>query len=187
MQNAIPGLAFARTNLFNCFTYLFGFQLHIDILKFSMSVTKPAWLQAIVNEVDIEPSQNGRDLQSIPKWQTRDTKSNQMSFGPHRKDLVCNHCGKMFRRVCNYREHQRVHSNEYKFSCTVEGCGRKFMWRSSIQAHNRSHEAKLHRIQARSMIGKSLHSRGTMKIKLDHLLPKFVDEKAEHLNAHRKH
>lgn len=103
--------------------------------------SKPAWLAALVHERDIEPTAavaaTGLALATAPRT------SRPKPLPPFDKDLQCKHCGKAFRRVCNYREHQRVHSNEYKFACSVAGCGRKFMWRSSIQAHLRSHQSKL--------------------------------------------
>lgn len=116
--------------------------------------SQPAWLRALVHEKDIEPKaammqhHNNNARMSSTSHHTSRRRSSTAQLPPFDKDLECKHCGKAFRRVCNYREHQRVHSNEYKFACTVAGCDRKFMWRSSIQAHLRSHQAKLHRRRA---------------------------------------
>lgn len=116
---------------------------------------RPAWLRAIVHDIDVDPR-----TAHAPSHATAQTRRRQNTYSatanlpPYDKDLQCKHCGKVFRRVCNYREHQRVHSNEYKFVCNIPGCTRKFMWRSSIQAHLRSHQAKLQRRRARSPIAK---------------------------------
>lgn len=111
-----------------------------------MAPPRPAWLQILVNDTDVEPH--------LPPPPPSKRVARATRLPPYDKDLQCKHCGKVFRRVCNYREHQRVHSNEYKFVCNVPGCNRKFMWRSSVQAHLRSHQAKLQRRRARSPIAK---------------------------------
>ncbi len=115
--------------------------------------SQPAWLRALVHEKDVEPRAAAMHTSSSSRTTTTSQntsrrRSSTTQLPPFDKDLECKHCGKAFRRVCNYREHQRVHSNEYKFACNVAGCDRKFMWRSSIQAHLRSHQAKLHRRRA---------------------------------------
>lgn len=107
----------------------------------------PAWLRALVHEQDVEPGAIVPVIRSGTTKSARQKSSNSIKttrdLPPYNDDLKCKQCGKLFRRVCNYREHQRVHSKEYKFRCTIPGCSGKFLWRSSIQAHLRSHQAKL--------------------------------------------
>ena len=125
----------------------------------TMAHTRPAWLRAIVNDTDVDPClpyKSAPVLSQAPsKVQIRAAaaKRSRPALQQQDKNLQCKHCGKVFKRVCNYREHQRVHSNEYKFACSVPGCNRKFMWRSSIQAHMRSHQSKAQR-RSRSPISK---------------------------------
>lgn len=145
-----------------------------------MSSKRPAWLREIVNEKDIDPKAQveevGLEIALSPRSSHKHTarrpsgsskarSSDPSRLPPYDKDLECRHCGKKFRRVCNYREHQRVHSNEYKFQCSVHGCNRKFMWRSSIQAHLRSHQAKMDR-------HRRMPSTQTKQLSSSHLLPK---------------
>ena len=124
-----------------------------------MAHTRPAWLRAIVNDTDVDPCLPYKSVpvlsQAPSKVQIRAAaaKRSRPALQQQEKNLQCKHCGKVFKRVCNYREHQRVHSNEYKFACSVPGCNRKFMWRSSIQAHMRSHQSKAQR-RSRSPISK---------------------------------
>lgn len=153
-----------------------------------MAPARPAWLRAIVHDFDVEPTRCAntavRATSARPSNTTKRASTAARSLPPYDKDLSCKHCGKAFRRVCNYREHQRVHSNEYKFTCAVAGCGRKFMWRSSIQAHNRSHQAKLQRSRARSNIIKTTRPQSGMHTKMTPpYSPVSTTEAAHHLTA----
>lgn len=119
----------------------------------SSSKKQPGWLRELVNDKDVVPVSQLPDIAmevAIPPESRGRGRRRGSKTAPLASGLSCEICGRAFRHSSNVREHQRVHSTNYKFECPVSGCGRKFMWRSSLQAHLRSHQAKLLRRNADS-------------------------------------
>jgi len=48
-------------------------------------------------------------------------------------------CSKRFQNLQAKNEHARRHSGDTPYECPVNGCGRKFKWRSSLSCHKKTH------------------------------------------------
>ncbi|KAJ8902259.1 hypothetical protein NDN08_006666 [Rhodosorus marinus] len=50
-------------------------------------------------------------------------------------NFKCPFCGRMFNKKANCKIHVRKHTGEMPYKCSVQGCKRKFMWKSSLTFH----------------------------------------------------
>lgn len=57
------------------------------------------------------------------------------------KVMPCEFCGKLFSCMNNLRTHL-VYHQEPKFSCTFEGCNKKFFARKLLRAHTKVHQGQ---------------------------------------------
>lgn len=48
-------------------------------------------------------------------------------------------CHREFRQMWILRDHMRTHCNQYKFTCNVNGCTKKYNTRSNLEVHLRKH------------------------------------------------
>lgn len=55
------------------------------------------------------------------------------------KPFVCVTCGKRFVKKYNLSVHRRLHTGARPFKCDVPGCGRSFLWKSSLTCHAAVH------------------------------------------------
>eukprot|EP00173_Palmaria_palmata_P001952 Plantae.Rhodophyta-Palmaria_palmata.ctg2179.p1 GENE.Plantae.Rhodophyta-Palmaria_palmata.ctg2179~~Plantae.Rhodophyta-Palmaria_palmata.ctg2179.p1 ORF type:complete len:519 (+),score=95.03 Plantae.Rhodophyta-Palmaria_palmata.ctg2179:94-1650(+) len=51
-------------------------------------------------------------------------------------------CTKKFAKKYNLKIHVRRHAGDLPFQCDIQNCGKRFMWHSSFQRHQRSHLRK---------------------------------------------
>lgn len=58
------------------------------------------------------------------------------------KAHVCPHCKKRFRRLEHVKRHERSHTLEKPFACSIEGCGRFFSRSDNLKAHEKTHSKK---------------------------------------------
>ena len=57
------------------------------------------------------------------------------------KIMPCEFCGKLFSCMNNLRTHLVYHQDP-KFSCTFEGCNKKFFARKLLRAHTKVHQGQ---------------------------------------------
>uniref|UniRef100_A0A7S3A7E0 C2H2-type domain-containing protein n=1 Tax=Rhodosorus marinus TaxID=101924 RepID=A0A7S3A7E0_9RHOD len=50
-------------------------------------------------------------------------------------NFKCPFCGRMFNKKANCKIHVRKHTGEMPYKCSIQGCKRKFMWKSSLTFH----------------------------------------------------
>eukprot|EP00184_Porphyridium_aerugineum_P000144 CAMPEP_0184692102 /NCGR_PEP_ID=MMETSP0313-20130426/725_1 /TAXON_ID=2792 /ORGANISM="Porphyridium aerugineum, Strain SAG 1380-2" /LENGTH=715 /DNA_ID=CAMNT_0027149909 /DNA_START=416 /DNA_END=2563 /DNA_ORIENTATION=+ len=50
----------------------------------------------------------------------------------------CTVCDKIFNKRANMKIHMRKHTGEKPYKCPFQGCGKSFMWKSSITFHEKS-------------------------------------------------
>lgn len=58
------------------------------------------------------------------------------------KPFLCSLCTKRFRRMEHLRRHQKTHTHERPFKCTVVNCGRRFSRTDNLKAHMLTHTKK---------------------------------------------
>lgn len=58
------------------------------------------------------------------------------------KAHVCPHCKKRFRRLEHVKRHERSHTLEKPFACSIDGCGRYFSRSDNLKAHEKTHYKK---------------------------------------------
>lgn len=51
---------------------------------------------------------------------------------------LCGYCCKGFTKQSNRRIHERIHTGTYPYICRNDVCGKRFMWRSSINFHEKN-------------------------------------------------
>lgn len=58
------------------------------------------------------------------------------------KAHVCPHCNKRFKRLEHVKRHERSHTQEKPFACSIDGCGRFFSRSDNLKAHEKTHYKK---------------------------------------------
>ena len=54
------------------------------------------------------------------------------------KVFTCPTCNRAFNKKANLKVHSRKHTGEKPYSCSKPGCGRSFMWKSSVSFHEQN-------------------------------------------------
>lgn len=57
------------------------------------------------------------------------------------KLFTCTICGRQFNKKANLKVHSRKHTGEKPYVCPKPGCGRAFMWKSSVTFHEQNCQA----------------------------------------------
>ena len=57
----------------------------------------------------------------------------------HIKKFCCQYCNKYFGRISTLKVHIRIHTNEKRFECKFEGCGKKFTEKRNMEKHYARH------------------------------------------------
>ncbi|XP_053384447.1 zinc finger protein ZXDC-like [Mercenaria mercenaria] len=63
-----------------------------------------------------------------------------MTKHTNKRKWICNECGKAFLRAEHLKGHMITHTGIKPFTCPVEGCGQKFVSKSSVYVHLKKHE-----------------------------------------------
>lgn len=54
------------------------------------------------------------------------------------KEYACETCSRVFNKKANLKVHSRKHTGEKPYACSRPGCGRRFMWKSSVSFHEQN-------------------------------------------------
>lgn len=63
------------------------------------------------------------------------------------KSKVCGDCGKSFNTNYKLKEHQKTHSSDTPYHCTVQNCMKKFRSKIGLAQHEAAHSGKFSSIQ----------------------------------------
>eukprot|EP00172_Hildenbrandia_rubra_P000981 Plantae.Rhodophyta-Hildenbrandia_rubra.ctg1575.p1 GENE.Plantae.Rhodophyta-Hildenbrandia_rubra.ctg1575~~Plantae.Rhodophyta-Hildenbrandia_rubra.ctg1575.p1 ORF type:complete len:453 (-),score=66.95 Plantae.Rhodophyta-Hildenbrandia_rubra.ctg1575:48-1406(-) len=64
------------------------------------------------------------------------------------KMFICPTCNRRFNKKANLKVHSRKHTGEKPYQCNKPGCGKRFMWKSSVTFHEQNCNSKLQKNDA---------------------------------------
>lgn len=67
------------------------------------------------------------------------------------KSFKCSTCKRVFNKKANLKVHSRKHTGEKPYECSRPGCGRSFMWKSSVTFHEQNCQASSNSDNASSL------------------------------------
>lgn len=87
---------------------------------------------------EIEEMYNPKDVPVVPA-----------AIAPEKnnKSKVCGDCGKSFNTNYKLKEHQKTHSSDTPYHCTVQNCMKKFRSKIGLAQHEAAHSGKFSSIQ----------------------------------------
>lgn len=87
-------------------------------------------------------SANAPSMSDVPSSQQNPTSTTTPApanaNGDAERIFTCPICSRQFNKKANLKVHSRKHTGEKPYACTKPGCGRSFMWKSSVTFHEQN-------------------------------------------------